>query len=140
MHSPTRTAIGCKFIPAAVLLASIATSAFAQFETAAVLGTILDAQGSAIPQARVTLENAGTGTRQNTLADANGNYQFLEVRVGRYRVVAEAVGFKKLETPPFSVEVGARQRVDARLEVGDVSETVRVESGAALVEPDSSDR
>ena len=74
------------------------------------------------------------------MTDAFGNYQFLEVRVGRYRVAADAPGFKKLEPGEFRVDVGARQRVDVRLRVGDVAETVQVTEAAVAVERYSSDR
>ena len=113
---------------------------FGQFETAAVLGTVSDANGGVIQRARVSLQNADTGTAQEVFTNAEGRYQFLEVRVGRYRVVSEATGFKRLETPVFHVDVGARQRVDVELHVGDVTEIVQVEDTAAVVEPDSSDR
>ncbi len=113
---------------------------YGQFETASVLGTVFDAHSGAIPQARVSLQNVETGTSQAALTDGNGNYQFLEVRLGRYRVVAEAPAFKKVETPEFKVDVGARQRVDVTLPVGNVTETVQVQGAAAVLEPDSSDR
>src|SRR5262245_8958536 len=119
---------------------AIAVACFGQFETATVLGTVVDANGAAMPQARVILESVDTGIRQNISTSAEGTYQFLEVRIGNYRVQAEAVGFKKLETPVFRVDVGARQRVDVKLQVGDVAETIQVEATASSVEPDSSDR
>ena len=119
---------------------ALTSTGFGQFETASVLGTVLDAHGGAVAQARVSLENMDNGTTQSTVADGSGNYQFLEVRVGRYKVLAENVGFKKAETPAFKVDVGARQRVDVTLQVGEVTETVHVEASAAVLEPDSSDR
>jgi hypothetical protein len=100
----------------------------------------MDPRAGAIPQALVSLANPDTGTSQSTLTDDFGSYQFLEVRVGRYRVIAEAPGFKKLETAEFRVDVGARQRVDIKLQVGDVAETVQVREAAVSVEVDSSDR
>lgn len=118
----------------------MSTACFGQFETASVLGTVLDRNGATVPQAHVQLENLGTGTSQSAVADSNGSYQFLEVRVGNYRVVADATGFKKMETPEFRVEVGARLRVNARLEIGDVKETVQVTETASLLESDSSER
>src|ERR1039458_4297522 len=123
----------------AVLGLPSASAAFAQFETASVLGTVLDPHAAAIPQAKVSLENIDTGTAQTTVADAGGNYQFLEVRVGRYKVMAEAAGFKRVATPLFKVDVGARQRVQVSLSVGDVTEVVEVAAAASLLEPDSSD-
>jgi hypothetical protein len=125
---------------AALLCLAAAFVSFGQFETATVLGTATDPRAGAIPHARVSLANLDTGTSQSTTTDDLGNYQFLEVRVGRYKVLAEAAGFKKFETPAFKVDVGARQRVQVTLQVGDVTETVQVSGAASLVEPDSSDR
>lgn len=113
---------------------------FAQFETAAVLVAVFDASHTGVSNAHVQLENLGTGTTQSTATDADGNYQFLEVRVGHYRVVADATGFKKTETHEFRVEVGARLRIDATLEVGNVQETVEVKDSASILETDSSER
>jgi hypothetical protein len=125
---------------AALLCLAAAGVSFGQFETATVLGTATNERAGAIPQARVSLANLDTGTSQSTVSDDIGNYQFLEVRVGRYRVIAESPGFKKLETAEFRVDVGARQRVDIKLEVGDVAETVQVNEAAVSVEVDSGDR
>ena len=97
MLSHIRSAIP-EFASVAVLCLSLAAGCFGQFETASVLGTVLDPHSAVIPNAKVSLENIDTGTSQTAVADANGNYQFLEVRVGRYKVVAETVGFKRAET------------------------------------------
>jgi hypothetical protein len=117
-----------------------ATGAFCQFETAAVLGTVFDPRGAVVPQAKLTLANKETGVVQQAAADADGNYQFLEVRLGRYQVRVEAPGFKKAETPEFRVTVGARQRVNVSLEVGELSQTVEVMASASIVEQESSER
>jgi hypothetical protein len=125
---------------AALVALGLASVCFGQFETATVLGTVKDPNGGVVPKARVSLRNLNNGTSQQAETDGEGSYQFLEVRVGRYRVVSEASGFKTLETPAFDVAVGAKQRVDVSLRLGNVSETIQVEASAALVEADSSDR
>jgi hypothetical protein len=125
---------------AALLGLAVPRVSLAQFETASVLGTATDPRAGVIANARITLSNLDTGTSQTAQTDASGNYQFLEVRVGRYRVTADATGFKKLETAEFRVYVGGKQRVDVRLQVGDVAETVQVNEAAVTVERDSSDR
>ena len=119
----------------ALLALALVPTCWGQFETAAVLGTVLDAHGGGIPRASVSLEDLDTGTTQAAVADAGGSYQFLEVRVGRYQVVAEMAGFKKAVTPAFKVDVGARQRVDVTLQVGDVKETVQVASALGRINP-----
>lgn len=124
----------------ALFLSELTSRGFAQFETAAVLGTVVDSQGAAVQNAHISLQNVGTGTSQDTVSGADGSYQFLEVRVGRYEVTTEATGFKKSETPEFRVNVGARQRVDMQLELGDIEQTVRVTAAPTMLEPESSDR
>src|SRR5215471_1745887 len=60
----------------------VATTAFAQFDSATVLGTIRDANGGALPGATITLKNTATGIAVTTQSDANGDYQFPNVRIG----------------------------------------------------------
>ena len=55
-----------------------------------------------------------------------GDYQFLNVRVGTYRLEAELQGFATAVAPDVTVTVNARQRVDLSLQVGGVGETVEV--------------
>ncbi len=112
----------------------------AQFETATVLGTVRDATGSPVPSCSVTLEGVDTGVSVRTLTDGDGNYQFFNVRIGRYRLQAARDGFKTAASETFAVAVSARQRVDLRLEVGDVAESVTVTEAAALLETDTSAR
>src|SRR5215468_8442073 len=116
------------------------TQLHAQFETAAVLGTITDPSGGAVQEAHVVLRNLATGTTQDAQTDSDGNYQFLDVRVGRYQVTSDATGFNKVETAEFQVTVGARQRVNVQLQVGDLKEVVSVTEAAAAIETDTSER
>jgi hypothetical protein len=113
---------------------------FGQFESGAVLGTITDPNNSVVMHARVGLQNVDTGVMHAGISDSNGTFQFLEVHVGRYRVTAEAPGFKKAETPEFRVDAGARQRVDVGLQVGDTTQIVEVASAASPLQTESSDR
>ena len=115
-------------------------AAFAQFDTATVLGTIKDPVGAVVENARVTLSNTGTGTSQTTATGNNGNYNFLNVRIGDYVVKAELAGFKTASSNSFRVDVNARQRVDLQLEVGQVTENVVVTGAAAILETDTSER
>jgi hypothetical protein len=73
--------------------------------------------GAVVTGAKVTLENLGTGIATSTQTDEMGNYYFFNVRVGTYRVKAEAPSFKLAVADAFTVTVAARQRVDLTLEV-----------------------
>ena len=82
----------------------------AQFDTATVLGTIKDSSGAVVPGATVTLKNTATATATPAPTDADGNYQFLTVRIGAYVVRAELRGFLRGEARDVAVTVGARRR------------------------------
>jgi hypothetical protein len=125
-------------LAAALLLPPAA--AFAQFDSSTVLGAIKDSSGAFVPGATVTLKNAATGIMATAVTDAEGSYQFLNVRIGTYSVRAELQGFSAAEAKAVSVTVNARQRVDLTLAVGNVGETVEVIGAAKLLETDSSDR
>lgn len=124
----------------ATALLAFATPAIAQFETATVVGTVRDSSGAVVPAAKVTLTNTATGVSAERLSDSNGNVEFFTVRIGPYLVTAEKDGFSIAVVDNLQVTVGARQRVDLTMAVGQVSEKVEVSARAVLLQTDSSDR
>jgi len=121
------------------LLVCACAPVFAQFDTAAVLGTVKDNSGGAVAKASITLRNEDTGIETRTTSGENGDYTFENVKIGRYSVSAEAPGFSKAEARDVRLNVNARQRVDLTLQVGRVTETVQVSAAAALLETDTSE-
>ncbi|MBV9611732.1 MAG: carboxypeptidase regulatory-like domain-containing protein, partial [Acidobacteriaceae bacterium] len=115
------------------------SGAFAQFETAEVLGTVTDASSANVRGVAVTLTNEETGVEKKTTSDESGAYDFFDVPVGRYTITAELAGFATFKTTGVRVDVNARQRVDITLQVGATSQSVEVESAAAALETDSSE-
>ena len=141
MFRHCRVAFACRLVLAAlVAILASTSSAFAQFDTASVLGTVRDSTGAVVPGATVTLKNVSTGILANTVSDDKGDYQFQNVRIGWYTVRAELQGFSAAEAEDVQVTVNARQRVDLALKVGNVGETVVVTGAATLLESESSDR
>src|SRR5438874_1950061 len=83
---------------AALLIALIATpvsSLKAQTSNGTIVGTVSDATGASIPGAAVTLSNAGTAERKTATSDASGNFQFVNLIPGNYRLEVESRGFKR---------------------------------------------
>jgi succinyl-CoA synthetase alpha subunit len=115
------------------------TLGFGQFETSEVLGTVRDASEKPVANAAVTLTNQDTGIEAKTTTDGSGNYDFFNVKVGRYTITVEQAGFSKFSSADIAVNVNARQRVDAALQVGAVTETVTVTDQASVVETDTSE-
>lgn len=72
----------------------------------------------------MTLISQDTSIQSRTTTDENGNYTFLNVRVGRYTITAEAPGLARFSTSDVIVNVNARQRVDITLQPGAVTESV----------------
>src|SRR5581483_11429949 len=99
-----------------------ATTGFAQFDTATVLGSVHDSTGAVVPKATVILKNVATGITQNAQSDEEGNYQFNNVKIGVYQITAEASGFARAVADNIQVTVNARQRVDLTLKAGAVTE------------------
>ena len=124
----------------ALCLLLAATRAFAQFETATVVGTVRDTSGAVVSGATVTLTNRDTGVSAQRPSDENGNFEFFTVRIGRYLVSAEKEGFAVAVADDVQVTVGARQRVDLTMPVGGLTETVEVAASNVRLQTDSSDR
>ena len=72
------------------------------------------------------------------MTDEAGNYGFFNVKIGTYTITVEHTGFAKFTTPDVKVDVTARQRVDAQLQVGAVSDTVTVTGAAAAFQSNNS--
>ncbi len=123
-----------------ILLILSSPVAWGQFDSATVLGTIKDPSGASVPSASVVLINPGKGIAISRQADSNGDYEFTNVRPGEYSLTVTAPGFTKSVTDPFTVDVGARQRVSVTLKLGADSQTVTVSGAASQLETDSSDR
>nr|WP_254061431.1 TonB-dependent receptor [Granulicella sp. L60] len=112
----------------------------AQFETASVLGYVHDASGAVLPNATVSLVNQETKSVVTAKTNAQGAYEFTDVKIGEYQVNAQADGFDITTTQNFRVTVNARQRVDVSLKIGSASQTVTVTEAADILETDSSER
>jgi Carboxypeptidase regulatory-like domain/TonB dependent receptor len=117
-----------------------ANNAYAQFETATVLGTVRDQNRAVLQGATVTLKNIATGITSTTLTDESGDFLFTSVKIGNYRVTAEMQGFATAIIEQVTVTVEARQRVDLTMQVGAANETVTITDTAPLLETDSSSK
>jgi Carboxypeptidase regulatory-like domain len=106
----------------------LAGSAFADL-TGDISGTVTDATGAGVEGARVTIKNLNTGSKRQVESGPSGEYSAPQLEIGSYQVTIEKDGFKAFEQG-FVVRSGEKTRVDAQLEIGKVTDTVVVESGA----------
>jgi len=97
--------------------------------TGDVQGTITDPAGAGVAGAKVTIKNLNTGQTRVVETGSSGEFSAPQLEIGTYKVTIEKDGFKTY-AQNVGVQSGEKTRLDARLEVGSVSETVTVESGA----------
>lgn len=112
-------------IAASVVLAS-APAAWAQQQLASVQGTIADQTGGVLPGVTVTATNVETGAVRSTVSNDVGVYRLPSLDPGRYDVVAELSGFKKIVRGNITLAVGAVVAVNFTLQPGDVTESITV--------------
>lgn len=119
-------------LPLAVL--ALTLSVRAQNANGRVIGVVTDSQGAAVVGANVTVTNTGTNVQWRTVTDGSGSYQVLDVPVGMYAVTVENKGFVKATTQPQELTINQSLRVDVRMKVGAVNETIEVQSQSSQVE------
>ena len=123
----------------AVLALIVPAPASSQSLYGAIVGTVSDAQGAAIPGATVKATNVGTANAVETVSDADGNYAFRNLPPGTYTLGASLSGFRELNQTGLRVSAGNPVRVDLKLEVGALAETVNVVSETTLLQTEKAD-
>src|ERR1041385_1383664 len=103
-------------------------------DTASLFGTITDAQGAAVPGARLTVINTATSQSRNTTTDGVGGFTFPLLPVGTYTLTVEQTGFRKYERKGILLQANENVNVSPTLELGNVQETVTVEARGPIIE------
>ena len=107
---------------------------FGQFADRAVItGVVADSSGAAVPDARVTITNQGTGVQTVVGSNSAGNYTTPPLILGTYRVDVSKTGFKGFFHEGIVLTGGVNYRQDVKLEVGQVTETVEVKAGTEQI-------
>ena len=106
--------------------------AYAQF-TANIQGVIQDPSGATVAKAKIVLVNTGTGVKQSSTSDPSGNYRFVSLAPGNYKVSVEATGFSKSEA---TVTLLTEQNLNLpiTLRVGSATESVVVSTEAPILD------
>lgn len=121
-----------------ILLCGLTGLTWAQVDNGNIVGTVKDASGATIPKASVTITETQTNNRYEVETDKQGDYVSPPLRVGTYSVRASAPGFKTYTREGIVLNVQDRIRVDAVMEVGQVTEQVLVTGEVAPVQTDTS--
>jgi hypothetical protein len=94
-------------------------------------GYVVDTFGAALPGVRIAA--SGAGQSQEAVTDANGHYVLSGLRSGPITITAEMAGFKRVQQP-IVFDQRPRQ-IDLTMPVGELEETVTVQSSTEVVRP-----
>ena len=122
-----------------ILMAASPSAAFAQAVTGTLLGTVTDTTGAVVAGAKVTVTNQNTGFARTVKTDAIGEYTVASIPTGVYTVLAEMDGFKATALSNIELGVDQRARIDVKLEVGAMTESVTIEAQTPLLQTSSSE-
>lgn len=100
-------------------------------------GTVLDANGGAVPGATVTVTNLSTNQAQSTTTSESGSFSISSLDPVTYNIMVEAAGFKRATLEKIKVDTATTASANIMLEVGKVEETVVVTSDAATISTES---
>jgi len=125
-----------KMLLFALVLALIAGSAAAQ-TFGEITGRVNDPSGAAVPGAAISVTNVATNAVRQTVTADSGNYAFPSLPPGTYRVRMEHPGFKASTSDNIDVQVQQSVRLDATLQLGQVSETVEVAAHTDLLQAEN---
>src|SRR5437763_11764 len=127
-----------KVILCLVAVCAMTTFLFGQdIRTATLVGTVTDGSGAVLVNVAVNLTNVDTQVATRSLTNGEGAYYLPFLNVGNYRLRLEAPGFKRFEQSGLLLNAGATQRLDVKLEVGAVTDEIKVTGMAPLLETDS---
>ena len=112
-------------------------SASRQSTSGRIVGRVADPTGAVLASVKITLINEATGASRDTQTNASGDYNFVEVVPGSYRVEFELTGFKKNVQTSVLVDVNQVVTLNSVLQIGATQEVVEVTSEAPQVDTTS---
>ena len=124
------------FSSIAIILA-LFLPAWGQSTGGRVTGRVADPTGAVISGVTVTLVNEGTGVSRDTKTSDSGDFTFVEVVPGNYRLESAQEGFKRDVHRSVTLEVNQVLTLNVTLQPGGSMETVEVTSEAPLVDTTS---
>ena len=104
---------------------------------ATIVGTVTDSSGAVVPGAKITVVNTGTNFHFEGVTNQDGYYYVPYLRPGVYNLSIEAAGFKKHVSDGIELRTNDEPRIDVKLELGNVAESVEVQAVTPLLETET---
>lgn len=106
--------------------------------TGTISGVVTDPNGAVVSGVQVVVTEEATGIEHTSITDGKGFYSFPDLSIGKYDIVFTHQGFRDFRENAITLNVNSAVRVDVKLEVGQVSNTISVRSDTLHVETQSS--
>src|ERR1043166_5350240 len=111
----------------AVLVCSVAVAgAWAQSGTTSLHGTVRDKSGAFVSGAKVSLTNAELSLSRETTSGSEGEFDFVALPPGNYKLTVDATGFRKFEQTRLQLLVNSPATANVKLEIGTALQTIEV--------------
>jgi hypothetical protein len=117
-----------------ISLLLVTVPAFSQSFYGSLVSVVSDAQGGVIPGATILLVNAATNERREGVSGVDGTYRFVNLVPALYRLEVELTGFQRFVREGITVNVQSIARIEATLQLGNLSETVLVSGEAPVLQ------
>jgi outer membrane receptor protein involved in Fe transport len=127
----------CGLLLALALVLSLQAVAYAQTGAASITGLVTDQSGATTPGVTITATNQATNVPYTAVSNEAGNYTITSVPVGRYVVKSSLTGFKTTTTKVIELEAKQIARLDFKMEVGALEDTVEVTAQAPVLQTES---
>jgi len=111
----------------------LAVPAFSQTATGDILGTVTDASGAAVTDARVTVKNLDTNAIKELTTSVMGTFRVSLLPAGSYEVTVEKPGFAKFVQGPIVLRLNQNADLKIPLSVAATGETIMVSTDAPLI-------
>src|SRR5579862_2921365 len=119
----------------------LAVQGYAQSITGSLNGRVVDQQGSAVPNARVTAYEPTKKLTVSTNSTGAGDFSIAGLEPGTYSVSVEATGFKKLTRPDIPLDASDKIALgDLVVQIGSIAETIEVNATAVTLQTESVER
>jgi hypothetical protein len=128
------------FLSSGLLLLSIGlapATVCAQTGAASLTGIVSDQSGAPVPGATVTATKQDTNVAYTGVSNEAGNYTLTSLPLGTYVVKAELSGFKTTVTRPIQVEAKQIMRLDFKLDLGAIEESIEVTARLSVLQTES---
>src|SRR5688572_16207321 len=116
------------------MVAMLAASAYAQESRATLSGSVTDPAGLVMSGTDVSLTNSQTGVVFKTKTNEAGQYRFLFLNPGMYRLSVQGPGFRGFVRENIQLQMNLGTVIDVPLQIGDVADRITITSEAPLLE------